>query len=324
LRDSSLYQLVDACYDEVKGRWEEDFERRYGFWRGSAEDAVYGFLDCGIFDRGFARVSCTECRAEYLVAFSCQRRGLCPSCAAKRGALFGAFLAEEVVEEVGHCLWTFTIPKMLRVFFLHHRELLGGLCRVGWEVVRELMAAAVGDPAFRAGMVGVVQTWGDRLDWHPHVHAIATRGGWDAEGRFVPMPFVSTAAAEKLFRHKVISLLRDEELLTEERIELLMSWRHSGFSAHNAVTVPPGDTAGIERLARYLLRAGLPRAPRARPRGSERDLPREEPGHEGRRQDVRGHRVSRPAPAARARAATASGPVLRPILQRCPCPPGRP
>jgi len=87
------------------------------------------------------------------------------------------------------------------------------------------------------------------------VHAIATRGGWDAEGSFVPMPFVSTTAAERLFRHKVITLLRDEDLLTEERIELLMSWRHSGFSAHNAVTVPLGDRDGIERLARYLLRA---------------------------------------------------------------------
>lgn len=50
-------------------------------------------------------------------------------------------------------------------------------------------------------------------------------------------------------------MLRDEELLTKERIEFLMSWRHSGFSAHNAVTVPPGDRAGIECLARYLLRA---------------------------------------------------------------------
>jgi hypothetical protein len=69
------------------------------------------------------------------------------------------------------------------------------------------------------------------------------------------MPFVSTAAAEGLLRHKVITLLRDEGLLTGERIELLMSWRHSGFSAHNAVTVPPGDRGGIERLARYLLRA---------------------------------------------------------------------
>ena len=66
----------------------------------------------------------------------------------------------------------------------------------GWEVVRELMAAA-GDPALLPGTIGVVQTYGHMLDWHPHVHAIATRGGWDGEGRFVPMPFVSTAAAEQ-------------------------------------------------------------------------------------------------------------------------------
>ncbi|HUP44729.1 MAG TPA: transposase zinc-binding domain-containing protein [Thermoanaerobaculia bacterium] len=110
-RDSPLFRLVDAFYDDVKGHWEEHFERRYGFWRGSVEDAVYAFLDCGIFERGFARVSCTECRGEYLVAFSCQRRGFCPSCAAKRGALLGVFLAEEVVGEVGHCLWTFYLAR---------------------------------------------------------------------------------------------------------------------------------------------------------------------------------------------------------------------
>ncbi|HVR31046.1 MAG TPA: hypothetical protein VMS86_16105, partial [Thermoanaerobaculia bacterium] len=39
-RDSPLFRLVDAFYDEVKGHWEEHFERRYGFWRGSVEDAV--------------------------------------------------------------------------------------------------------------------------------------------------------------------------------------------------------------------------------------------------------------------------------------------
>lgn len=43
--------------------------------------------------------------------------------------------------------------------------------------------------------------------------------------------------------------------MTEERIELLLSWRHSGFSAHNAAGIAAGDTASIERLARYLLRS---------------------------------------------------------------------
>ncbi|HUF77438.1 MAG TPA: hypothetical protein VMR44_00835 [Thermoanaerobaculia bacterium] len=45
-----LYALVDECYDEVKGSWEERFERRYGFWCGTIEDAVFAFLDYGIYD----------------------------------------------------------------------------------------------------------------------------------------------------------------------------------------------------------------------------------------------------------------------------------
>jgi len=76
----------------------------------------------------------------------------------------------------------------------------------------------------------------------------------------------------------------------------------------------PAGGYGRDRAARQIFapRAGLSRAARARPRRPERAVPAEEPGHEGRRQDVRAHRVSRPAPATRARAATAPGAVLRP------------
>lgn len=38
-----------------------------------------------------------------------------------------AFLQDEVVQEVGHAQWVFTVPKMLRVYFLHHREFLVAL-----------------------------------------------------------------------------------------------------------------------------------------------------------------------------------------------------
>ncbi len=43
-------------------------------------------------------------------------------------------------------------------------------------------------------------------------------------------------------------------MLSQERSRLLLSWRHSGFSVHTSVTVPPDDRDGLERLARYLLR----------------------------------------------------------------------
>jgi hypothetical protein len=65
---------------------------------------------------------------------------------------------------------------------------------------------------------------------------------------------VDEHAAELLFRHKVMRLLQDVGLLTEERTELLLSWRHTGFSVHNRVRVEPEDGPAVERLARYIMR----------------------------------------------------------------------
>ena len=57
-----------------------------------------------------------------------------------------------------------------------------------------------------------------------------------------------------LFRHKVFSLLRKAGAIDEDRIALLLSWKHSGFSIHNSVTVEPENPLAVERLVRYLMR----------------------------------------------------------------------
>ena len=44
------------------------------------------FLACGLLCHGFVRVRCKDCGDEKLVAFSCQRRGFCPSCCGCRMA----------------------------------------------------------------------------------------------------------------------------------------------------------------------------------------------------------------------------------------------
>ena len=109
-----------------------------------------------------------------LVAFSCKQRELCPSCSAKRGCELAAFLADHVLEDVPHAQWVFTIPKMLRPLFFRKRELRGVLAQLAWQTVRDLMAAAVDEPDLRPGMVSVLQTFGDRINPHPHVHAVVT------------------------------------------------------------------------------------------------------------------------------------------------------
>ena len=73
----------------------------------------------------------------------------------------------------------------------------------------------------------------------------------------MPVPFVDSEAAEKIFRQKVMRFLKDEGLLSEERAAMLLSWRRSGFSVHNSVTASAADQGGFERLARYLMRPPL-------------------------------------------------------------------
>lgn len=55
------------------------------------------YLRCGILAHGFARVRCTTCHEEIVVAFSCKRRGLCPSCTARRMADTAAHLVDHVL-----------------------------------------------------------------------------------------------------------------------------------------------------------------------------------------------------------------------------------
>ena len=44
------------------------------------------YLTCGILAQGFVRARCGACGHDFLLAFSCKKRGLCPSCATRRMA----------------------------------------------------------------------------------------------------------------------------------------------------------------------------------------------------------------------------------------------
>jgi len=48
------------------------------------ERELYDYLQCGVLAHGFLRLGCDTCHKELLLAFSCKRRGFCPSCAGRR------------------------------------------------------------------------------------------------------------------------------------------------------------------------------------------------------------------------------------------------
>jgi hypothetical protein len=88
-------------------------------------------------------------------------------------------------------------------------------------------------------------------------------------------------AAQLVFRHEVLKLLRDAGLVDEDRIALLLSWRHTGFSVDSSVTVAEDDDRGLERLARYLLRPPVSLERLSWAPGAESLTYRVKAGHDG-------------------------------------------
>jgi hypothetical protein len=71
------------------------------------------------------------------------------------------------------------------------------------------------------------------LSFNPHVHILAADGCFSDDGFFyVPSINIDTGSIEKLFIHKIFKLLLKKGLITERVVELISSWRHTGFSTY--------------------------------------------------------------------------------------------
>jgi hypothetical protein len=82
------------------------------------------YLECGVLAHGLARVRCESCKDEFLVAFWCKGRGVCPSCNAKRAHVTAVHLVERVLPHVPYRQWTLSFPQRVRWVLLKDVGLL--------------------------------------------------------------------------------------------------------------------------------------------------------------------------------------------------------
>ena len=188
------------------------------------------------------------------VPFSCQQRCLCPSCHQKRSLLAGDTIAHTICAAVPHRQLVFTIPKRLRVYFRHDRALLGQLARVAWESMVVVYRQLLGQEDVSPGMIAGIQTFGELVHYHPHIHVIATDGAFRPDGTFICLPDGGTELLLETWRTSVFDLLLVADKIDQATVDQMRSWEHSGFSVDNSVYLSAGDTFGLERLAQYILR----------------------------------------------------------------------
>ena len=105
-----LYQIVEAHYPALVDQLAQQGKALPYHVHREFE----GYLKCGRLEHGFLRVRCDKCHFERLVAFSCKKRGFCPSCGARRMAETAALLADEVLPDVPLRQWVISFPFPLR------------------------------------------------------------------------------------------------------------------------------------------------------------------------------------------------------------------
>jgi ribosomal protein S27E len=99
--DTVLYELVEQHLPAFQRSLAERERPLPGF----VLDEFRSYLACGRLEHGFIRVKCDGCRHELLVAFSCKKRGICPSCGARRMVETAAHLVDHVIPRMPVRQW---------------------------------------------------------------------------------------------------------------------------------------------------------------------------------------------------------------------------
>jgi hypothetical protein len=183
--------------------------------------------------------------------FSCRTRGFCPSCHAKRLEEWGEWMREELLLNVPHRQVVFVIPKMLRIFFKYNRRLLGELCRCALRSLTRYFEVTTGSELM-PGVIAAIQTFGARINFHPHLHFLVTEGGVDQAGLFHKVPRFNDSRLAEIFTRELLADLVRKQLLSPEWAERLLSWRHTGFNVHSRVRAKTKKEA--ERVGKYMIR----------------------------------------------------------------------
>jgi Transposase zinc-binding domain len=141
------------------------------------ERELYDYLQCGVLAHGFLRLGCDTCKHELLLAFSCKRRGFCPSCAGRRMAQTAAHvfcfaeadLVERVIPWVPIRQWVVSVPIQLRYWMASSQDLTAMVhtiirTTIGQYYVNKAVTRGFERANMQPGSVTFIQRFGSALN----------------------------------------------------------------------------------------------------------------------------------------------------------------
>jgi hypothetical protein len=95
------------------------------------------------------------------------------------------------------------------------------------------------------GALVAIQSFGDFSGFNPHLHVLVTDGCFYGEGMFRVAPRFEANQLEEFFRHNVFRMLLSKGKITEDLVDMMLKWRHSGFNAFCGPRIQPGEEDAI-------------------------------------------------------------------------------
>jgi len=224
------------------------------------------YLKCGKLEHGFLRVRCSSCHDEKLVAFSCKKRGICPSCGARRMADSAALLVDEVLPHQPIRQWVLSFPFQLRFLLANNPQAMGKVLGIVNRAISTHLIKKAGykKSTAKTGSATYIQRFGSALNLNLHFHTLFIDGVYRQKenGRLVFHRVKAPSASElnsliatisqRIARHleKQGLLTRDDEnsYLTMDGLDENVMNKLQGHSITYRIAVGPKQGSKVFTL----------------------------------------------------------------------------
>ena len=169
-----LYQIVQEYWPE----FQAELVRHGNHLPAYVTKEFDEYLKCGRLEHGFLRVRCESCRDEKLVAFSCKRRGFCPSCGARRMTDSAALLVDEILPHQPMRQWVLSVPFPLRFLFASRPDVMGKVLGIVYRTIATHLTHKAGYTKIssQTGAITLIQCFGGALNLNVHYHILFLDG----------------------------------------------------------------------------------------------------------------------------------------------------
>lgn len=179
-----LYRAIQENFETFLVASQKDSDR--GPLPSHVYQEVEAYLRCGILAHGFTRLRCESCRNERLVAFSCKKRGFCPSCGGKRMNEVAAHLVDSVIPHVPIRQWVISFPFSVRYSLSYKPQLVTGVLSIFNRIISNwILKRARRDGIHgKTGSITFVQRFGGAINLNVHFHSLFVDGVYhESDGR---------------------------------------------------------------------------------------------------------------------------------------------